>query len=323
MVAGREEREDPMTQAIVAARDGRLSRRQCVRLTALGVGVAAGATALAACGAAATPTPSKAGAVTVRPNCASGGAAPGDARGQQEGLRALLQVPGRLARHPIRPGRDDRLGGHLGRARQRAGRSRLDGAVGLRAGEQRLRRDPARHGEVRRQPIYHAIVVARPDLAIAKWPEDGKGLRMSFADVGSTSGWLIPTNWFKGQGLDPKTYFQYTEGATHAANEIAVANGQSDLATDFGPQPQRDDRGRQTRSERHQDRLDLRSAAERCHRRPQGVRSGPGDEDPATSSWASPRSRPRRSCRTTTPASSPRRTRTTPRSKRRVSPWAD
>ena len=83
------------------------------------------------------------------------------------------------------------------------------------------------------KPIYHAIVVARPGLTIARWPEDGKGLRMSFADVGSTSGWLIPTNWFKSQGIDPKTYFQYTEGATHAANEIAVANSQTDLATDF------------------------------------------------------------------------------------------
>ena len=83
------------------------------------------------------------------------------------------------------------------------------------------------------KPIYHAIVVARPDLTINKWPDDGKGLRMSFADVGSTSGWLIPTFWFKNQGIDPKTYFQYTEGATHAANETAVANGQADLATDF------------------------------------------------------------------------------------------
>lgn len=83
------------------------------------------------------------------------------------------------------------------------------------------------------KPVYHAIVIARPDLRIEKWPDDGKGLRMSFADVGSTSGWLIPTYWFKSHGLDPKTYFQYHEGATHAANEIAVANGQSDLATDF------------------------------------------------------------------------------------------
>jgi phosphonate transport system substrate-binding protein len=83
------------------------------------------------------------------------------------------------------------------------------------------------------KPVYHAIVIARPDLQINKWPDDGKGLRISFADVGSTSGWLIPTFWFKLRGLDPKTYFQYHEGATHAANEISVANGQTDLATDF------------------------------------------------------------------------------------------
>ncbi|HYM02090.1 MAG TPA: phosphate/phosphite/phosphonate ABC transporter substrate-binding protein [Stellaceae bacterium] len=83
------------------------------------------------------------------------------------------------------------------------------------------------------KPVYHAIVIARPALDIKHWPEDGKGLRMSFADVGSTSGWLIPTFWFKSHGLDPKTYFEYHEGATHAANEISVANDQSDLATDF------------------------------------------------------------------------------------------
>jgi len=83
------------------------------------------------------------------------------------------------------------------------------------------------------KPIYHAIVIARPDLKIEKWPDDGKGLRMSFADVGSTSGWLVPTYWFRTHELDPKTYFQYHEGATHAANEISVANGQTDLATDF------------------------------------------------------------------------------------------
>lgn len=83
------------------------------------------------------------------------------------------------------------------------------------------------------KPVYHAIVIARPDLKIEKWPDDAKGRTISFADVGSTSGWLIPTFWFKSHNLDPKTYFQYHEGATHAANEIAVANGQSDLATDF------------------------------------------------------------------------------------------
>ena len=29
--------------------------------------------------------------------------------------------------------------------------------------------------------VYHAIVIARPDLEIKKWPEDGKGRRISFA----------------------------------------------------------------------------------------------------------------------------------------------
>jgi len=83
------------------------------------------------------------------------------------------------------------------------------------------------------KPIYHSIVVARPGLDINRWPEDGKGKSISFTDTGSTSGWLIPTNWFRMRGIDPKTYFEYSEGATHGANEVAVANGRVDLATDF------------------------------------------------------------------------------------------
>ncbi len=83
------------------------------------------------------------------------------------------------------------------------------------------------------RPTYHAIIIARPDLEIAKWPDDAKGLRLSLADVGSTSGWLIPTYYFKKQGIDPKTFFQYRDGASHAANVTAVANGQADLASDY------------------------------------------------------------------------------------------
>lgn len=83
------------------------------------------------------------------------------------------------------------------------------------------------------KPIYHAIVVCKPGSGIKTWPQDGKGKRVSFADVGSTSGWLIPTAWFKTRGIDPKTYFAYSDGATHAANEMSVASGQVDCATDF------------------------------------------------------------------------------------------
>lgn len=86
------------------------------------------------------------------------------------------------------------------------------------------------------KPIYHAIVVGRPDIEVKTWPDDAKGKSISFTEVSSTSGWLVPTFWFKQRGIDPKTYFKYTEGASHPANELAVATGQVDFATDFDRQ---------------------------------------------------------------------------------------
>jgi phosphonate transport system substrate-binding protein len=84
------------------------------------------------------------------------------------------------------------------------------------------------------KPIYYAIIVARPDLPVKTFPDDTKGRSMSFADVGSTSGWLIPTYYAREiWKIDPATFWQYHEGSTHAANEIAVTSGQVDMATDF------------------------------------------------------------------------------------------
>ncbi len=59
-------------------------------------------------------------------------------------------------------------------------------------------------------------------------------MSISFADVGSTSGWLIPT-WYAKEvwKIDPKRFWKSTEGATHAAKEVAVQSSQVDLATDF------------------------------------------------------------------------------------------
>src|SRR5215813_4836148 len=84
------------------------------------------------------------------------------------------------------------------------------------------------------KPIYYAIIIARPDLAVSKFPDDTKGKSISFADLGSTSGWLIPSYYAKEVWkIDPKTFWQYREGATHGANEVAVSAGQVDMATDF------------------------------------------------------------------------------------------
>ncbi len=83
------------------------------------------------------------------------------------------------------------------------------------------------------KPTYHAIIVSKPETKIGKWPDDAKGMKLSLADAGSTSGWLIPTHWFKTQGIDPKSYFQYRDGASHAAQVLSVINGQTDFASDY------------------------------------------------------------------------------------------
>ena len=87
--------------------------------------------------------------------------------------------------------------------------------------------------EYQNKPTYQAIIIARADLVLTKFPEDARGRSISFADAGSTSGWLIPHYWFQTHGIDPRTYFKYRDGSSHPANDIAVASGQVDLATDY------------------------------------------------------------------------------------------
>ncbi|MFC0386046.1 phosphate/phosphite/phosphonate ABC transporter substrate-binding protein [Muricoccus vinaceus] len=83
------------------------------------------------------------------------------------------------------------------------------------------------------RPTYQAIIISRPELDFPNFPADARGRSISFADAGSTSGCLIPGYWFRMQGIDPKTFFRYRDGASHPANVTAVANGQVDLATDY------------------------------------------------------------------------------------------
>jgi phosphonate transport system substrate-binding protein len=59
------------------------------------------------------------------------------------------------------------------------------------------------------KPLYYAIIITRPDLQVANFPDDTKGRSISFADVGSTSGWLIPTYYAKEiWKIDPKTFWK-------------------------------------------------------------------------------------------------------------------
>lgn len=89
------------------------------------------------------------------------------------------------------------------------------------------------------KPTYYSVLMARADApfntldeAIAQ-SQQGTKLKISLADVGSTSGWLIPQAEFKRRNLDAKAVFDYSEGASHAAQAIAVLSGQTDIASDY------------------------------------------------------------------------------------------
>jgi phosphonate transport system substrate-binding protein len=93
--------------------------------------------------------------------------------------------------------------------------------------------------EYKDKPTYFSVLMARADApfdtldeAIAQ-SQQGPKLKLSLADVGSTSGWLIPQAEFKRRSLDPETVFDYSEGASHAAQAISVLSGQTDIASDY------------------------------------------------------------------------------------------
>ncbi len=93
------------------------------------------------------------------------------------------------------------------------------------------------------KPTYQAVLMARADAPFNTLDEaieqskKGPKLRLSLADVGSTSGWLIPQAEFKRRDIDPKTVFDYHEGASHAAQAISLLGKQTgkqiDIASDY------------------------------------------------------------------------------------------
>jgi phosphonate transport system substrate-binding protein len=82
------------------------------------------------------------------------------------------------------------------------------------------------------KPIYHAIAITnKPSITSIA---DGRGKVYAFADVGSTSGYLIPRYVMKTKmGIDPDTYFSKTVNLPHATIETQVASGDVDLGSDY------------------------------------------------------------------------------------------
>ena len=211
-------------------RTRQLSRRDMLRLTAMGLLGVTGTAALAACGAA--PATGQNGAIPTKLRFGVGPLQPTPDESKQAFDPFFKYLAEKLGRQYELTATTDWAGIAVALANDQLDLAWM-GPWGYVLANAEAGAETIATVKYDGKPIYHAIVVGRPGLNIKNWPDDAKGFKISFADVGSTSGWLIPTTWFKTKGIDPKTYFQYSEGATHAANEIAVANGQTDLATDF------------------------------------------------------------------------------------------
>ena len=119
--------------------------------------------------------------------------------------------------------------------------------MGLHPRQRRLRRARDRDRQVRRQADLprDRRVQARPR------DEAGRTAPRASASRSPTSarrpaGSSRPS-WFKRRGLDPKQLFNYSDGATHAAERDRCRQRPGRLRDRLRPQPQRDDRGRQAR----------------------------------------------------------------------------
>lgn len=75
-----------------------------------------------------------------------------------------------------------------------------------------------------------AIIIGRKGVDFSDFPDKAKGMSIAFGDSGGLSAWMWPQHYFqKEKGIDPRTYFKYTEGVGTAAIVVSVTEGRTDL----------------------------------------------------------------------------------------------
>lgn len=82
------------------------------------------------------------------------------------------------------------------------------------------------------KPEYYALIITNPASGIES-VADLKGKTFAFGDKGSTSGYLIPWQYFMNQGIDPDKYFSKVLYTRHQAIETQVTQGQLDAGADY------------------------------------------------------------------------------------------
>src|SRR5215468_5270078 len=197
-----------------------------------------------------------------------------------EGLRTLLRLCGQEARPRVRPGGDHGLGGHFRGPGQRTGGCGVDGSVGLRARQRRLRRHGHRHRQVRRQarlPRHRGVQARERDQDVAAGRQAQacllcrRGFHLGLAD----SHRVVQDARHRPQDL--LRLFRRRD-ARRQRDVRGERPGR--LRDGLRPQPQRHDGVGQARQGGDRGRVGLRSAPQRRHRRAQRFRSRAGQAPP-------------------------------------------
>jgi phosphonate transport system substrate-binding protein len=76
---------------------------------------------------------------------------------------------------------------------------------------------------------YHSVIIA-PHGSRATGLLDLQGQRFAASDLLSTSGWVWPAQWLRGQGRDPATFLTQVLTGSHDRSVHAVLRGQADAA---------------------------------------------------------------------------------------------
>jgi phosphonate transport system substrate-binding protein len=89
----------------------------------------------------------------------------------------------------------------------------------------------------RGKPEYHAIIITHPNSGVATIEDllgpAGRHATFAFGDKGSTSGYLIPLNFFLQSGIDPTKHFARVLHTKHQAIQMQVTSGRITAGADF------------------------------------------------------------------------------------------
>lgn len=74
-----------------------------------------------------------------------------------------------------------------------------------------------------------SCIIGRTGVDFSDFPASGKGMRIALGGSGGLSTWMWPQYYFRDRNIDPRSYFQYTEGVGNPAIVVSVVEGQTDL----------------------------------------------------------------------------------------------